>query len=96
MIEALRSFSNDELQKMGRRVAVVRVENKKNKEYSLTKKSVKTISDEYTSLHNAFNKILANVTNIKTLQEIQGKNQVPQTNYVPVAAKIVGDRKSVV
>lgn len=92
MIEALRSFSNDELQKMGRRVAVVRVENKKNKEYSLTKKTVKTISDEYTSLHNAFNKILANVTNIKTLQEIQGKNQVPQTNYVPVAAKIVGTK----
>lgn len=92
MIAALRSFSNDELQKMGRRVAVVRVENKKNKEYSLTKKSVKTISDEYTSLHNAFNKILANVTNIKTLQEIQGKNQVPQTNYVPVAAKIIGTK----
>ena len=92
MIEALKKLSNDELQRIGKKASVVRIENKKNQQYSLTKKSVKTISDEYTSLHNAFNKILANVKNIKTLQEVQAKNDISQTNYIPVASKIVGTK----
>lgn len=90
MIEALRSFSNDELQKMGRRVAVVRVENKKNKDYTLTKKTVKMISDDYTALHNSFNKIFANLKNIKSLQEAQSNAQITQNAFVPVGGKVIG------
>lgn len=90
MITALRSFNNEELQSIGKRVSVVRIENKKNADFTLTKKTVKTISDDYTALHNSFNKIFANLKNIKALQEAQSKSEITQNAFVPVSGKVIG------
>lgn len=90
MIAALKSLQNEELQKIGKRVAVVRIENKKNDEYSLTKKTVKTISDDYTALQNSFNRILVGMKNIKTLQDAQSKTPLPQNNFIPVGGSAIG------
>lgn len=95
MIKALQSYGQNELESITKRANIVRIENKNSEEYTVTKKSTATISNNFTALHNAFNKILANVTNIKALQEVDAANKTTNISYVPVATKVVGTEEFV-
>jgi len=85
-------YSSGEMQSLANRTRVVRTQkNEKNENYTLTKATTVTISNQMASLHNAFNKIIASTKNVKALQEAQSKNSQSNKNIaVPAATKIIG------
>jgi len=91
MIKALENSNQDDLNKMAKKASVVRMSNN-NKEdsqqYTLTKKTTATISNDFVSLQNAFNKILTNTTNVKELQNTQTKNDQAQKNIENITAPV--------
>lgn len=92
-MKVLESYSRDDMKAMAKKAKVVYIDNKKNTEdYTLTKKTTANISREVVALHNAFNKILTNITNVKALQEFQSKNtqSVRAVPDAPVLPKIMG------
>lgn len=92
-MKVLESYSRDDMKAMAKKAKVVYIDNKKNTEdYTLTKKTTANISHEVVALHNAFNKILTNITNVKALQEFQSKNtqNVRAVPDAPVLPKIMG------
>ena len=94
MIKALERFDQDELNKLAKRTSVIRMpkQNKEdNQQYTLTRKSTATISNDFVALHNAFNKILSGSTNVKELQKVQTKSdQNKNISNVPAPVQIIG------
>ena len=95
MMKALQTYNEEDLNNLASKAKIVNMENNKkvNKDYTLTKKSVVTVSNSFVGIQNEFNKILGNITEIKSLQA-QERNTtaiaVASNDNNSVATRIIG------
>jgi len=95
MIKALENSNQDDLNKMAKKASVVRMSNNNkddSQQYTLTKKTTATISNNFVSLQNAFNKILTGIKNVKELQKNETISAQSQKNIenIPAPVQIIG------
>ena len=94
-MKALQTYNEEDLNNLASKAKIVNMENNKkvNKDYTLTKKSVVTVSNSFVGIQNEFNKILGNITEIKSLQA-QERNTtaiaVASNDNNSVATRIIG------
>ena len=93
MMKALQGYNQEDLNNLASKAKVVSMQNNKkdNVDYTLTKKSVVSISNNFVGIQNEFNKIAANITNIKALQnKVMNDRSIPVNDNTPVATRIIG------
>ena len=93
MMKALQGYNQEDLNNLASKAKVVSMQNNKkdNVDYTLTKKSVVSISNNFVGIQNEFNKIAANITSIKALQnKVMNDRSIPVNDNTPVATRIIG------
>jgi murein DD-endopeptidase MepM/ murein hydrolase activator NlpD len=97
MIKALENIDGNELNNLAKKTSVIRMSNQNkqdSQQYTLTKKTTATMSNNFTTLYNSFNKILSNTKNVKELQKVQTKsNQNKNTTIIAAPVQIIGVEK---
>ena len=92
-MKALQAYNRDDLNNLANRAKIVSMQNNKkdNVDYTLTKRSVVTMSNSFVGIQNEFNKIVANITDLKMLQaqEANAKTIASNDNN-QVATRIIG------
>jgi murein DD-endopeptidase MepM/ murein hydrolase activator NlpD len=93
MMKALQAYNQEDLNNLASKAKIVSMQNNKkdNVDYTLTKKSVVSISNNFVGIQNEFNKIAANITSIKALQnKVMNDRSIPVNDNTPVATRIIG------
>lgn len=93
MMKALQGYNQEDLNNLASKAKVVSMQNNKkdNVDYTLTKKSVVSISNNFVGIQNEFNKIAANITSIKALQnKVMNDRSTPVNDNTPVVTRIIG------
>jgi murein DD-endopeptidase MepM/ murein hydrolase activator NlpD len=93
MMKALQAYNRDDLNNLANRAKIVSMQNNKkdNVDYTLTKRSVVTMSNSFVGIQNEFNKIVANITDLKMLQtQERNTRTIASNNNNQVATRIIG------
>ena len=92
-MKALQAYNQDDLNNLANKAKIVSMQDNKrvNQDYTLTKKSVVSISNSFVGIQNEFNKIVANITDLKVLQDQERNTRAISSNDTnPVASRITG------
>lgn len=93
MMKALQAYNQDDLSNLANRAKIVNMQDNKkvNEDYTLTKMSVVTMSNTFVGIQNEFNKIAANITDIKALNsQERNTRSIASNDNTPVATRIIG------